>query len=137
MQPEIMPHAGHIIKNTGNAEILIQETEASCNVDDSEVNCREGKDFFARDFLMPPLFSHCPLPLTPFRFRQSGLKQEAKCYPKPGLQDGKQKVYLHHFTCKQSNVGMLCIVGAPGHSTEFLFQIVQGIHLKNQTELLR
>lgn len=32
---------------------------------------------------------------------------------------------------------MLCIIGAPGHSTEFLFQIVQGIHLKNQRELLR
>lgn len=32
---------------------------------------------------------------------------------------------------------MLCIIGAPGHSTEFLFQIVQGIHLKNQRDLFR
>lgn len=56
MQPEMVPHTGHIFKNTGNTEILIQGPEVLCNVDDREVNFREGKAFFPRDFLMPPLF---------------------------------------------------------------------------------
>lgn len=93
MQPEMVPHTGHIIKNTGSTEISriqeAQETQASCNVDDSGVTSREGKVFFARNFLMSLIFSNCSIPLTPFRFRHSGLKQEAQCYPKPGLQDSK------------------------------------------------
>lgn len=56
MQPKMVPHTGHINKNTGNTEMVIQETEASCNVDDNEVNSREGKDFFLLGISLCPLF---------------------------------------------------------------------------------
>lgn len=58
---------------------------------------------------------------------------------KPGLQEGKQKRLFQSFffTREQCNVGMLCIVGAPGHSTELITQELQCIHLKNKRELLR
>lgn len=49
-------YTGHIIKNTGNTEMLIQETEASCNFDDSEVNSKEGKHFFLLGISLSPLF---------------------------------------------------------------------------------
>lgn len=90
---------------------------------------REG--FCPSDFLMPPIFSQYSLPSPPSRFCHSGLKRHS-VVARLGCKTESKKFYLHHFTCKQCNVGMLCIVGAPGHSTEFISQELQGIHLKNE-----
>lgn len=116
-------------------ETLNQETEASGNVYDSEVNPREGKAsmLLTSSCLLFLAIIHSLGHLLDFGILDS--RDTVLCWA--WLQDRKKKVYLRHFTCEQRNIGMLCIIGTPGHSTEFISQELQGIHLKNKRELLR